>query len=308
MRFKPLCEEETSIKMTNKQPSIQRGVSGAAKIALFFLAVFSLNTTASAQVEASKQYQIAALHSNKCVDVLAVSTRSGQAVHQYQCLRTDNQNWQFEPKMMGNEVAYPSKRGTAGNVSMSKAAKRRTARQSFSGTVTAPIISFGPPKKLAAVINSSRYKRADVSMSTKFPRRTGRRYKFMIAWARRREISFLNWRLATVANIEFASFKINPYEKKAGVNKDYVWTGGAPFERTIYNPLDGGVLLRYSQNIVQGDSDGCSNPFPDTYNAFFQQACFAHDTTYSAPFQLAGFPNYESDGSSTGRIWPIIFS
>ncbi|MGH9941327.1 MAG: RICIN domain-containing protein, partial [Pyrinomonadaceae bacterium] len=84
--------------MTNQQQLMQDDGMKAVKIALFVLAVFLLNTTADAQVEAGKQFQIVALHSNKCVDVSEVSTRSGQAIHQFKCLKADNQNWQFEPK------------------------------------------------------------------------------------------------------------------------------------------------------------------------------------------------------------------
>jgi hypothetical protein len=67
------------------------------------------------------------------------------------------------------------------------------------------------------------------------------------------------------------------------------------------------VLLRYTQDKAQGDSDGCSNPFPDTYSAFFQPACFAHDVNCDAPFQLAaaiplsvGARNIEVEATAVG--------
>jgi hypothetical protein len=75
------------------------------------------------------------------------------------------------------------------------------------------------------------------------------------------------------------------------------WNGGD--ERTIYNPLDGGVLLKYKGMMTQGNSDGCSAGAPRE-KQLFQKACFAHDTDYDAPFPQAGFPGYP-DGGSTGQ-------
>ncbi len=98
-----------------------------------------------------------------------------------------------------------------------------------------------------------------------------------------------------------ASYDSNPYTLDSTVTNEnkWKWTGGNPFTRTIYNPLDGGVLLKYTQN-GQGNADGCSGPDNPVYKAFFQQACFAHDTNYDAPFGLAGFPAY-ANGDSTGK-------
>lgn len=68
-------------------------VREALKIAVIVLAIVLLHTTASAQVQADKRYQITASHSNKCVDVSGVSVKNGAAVHQWKCLQTDNQSW-----------------------------------------------------------------------------------------------------------------------------------------------------------------------------------------------------------------------
>jgi len=79
---------------------------------------------------------------------------------------------------------------------------------------------------------------------------------------------------------------------------NWKWTGSktptGETTRTIYNPLDGGILLQYSAVIA--DSDGCSAGAPRE-KALYQQACFAHDTDYDAPFPLAGFPTYPDFGS-----------
>ncbi len=98
-----------------------------------------------------------------------------------------------------------------------------------------------------------------------------------------------------------ASYDSNPYVLDNTITNEnkWRWTGGNPFTRTIYNPLDGGVLLKYEQN-GQGNADACSGPSNPVYKAFFQQACLAHDTNYDAPFGLAGFPNY-ANGDSTGK-------
>jgi hypothetical protein len=96
-----------------------------------------------------------------------------------------------------------------------------------------------------------------------------------------------------------ASYDSNPFVADSTKAGEWKWRGGNPFTRTIYNPLDGGVLLKYKQN-GQGNSDGCSGPDNPVYKAFFQQACFAHDVNYDAPFGLAGFPNY-ANGDSTGK-------
>jgi hypothetical protein len=80
---------------------------------------------------------------------------------------------------------------------------------------------------------------------------------------------------------------------------NWKWTGVTNAEgiatRTIYNPLDGGVLLKYTASIA--DSDGCSAGAPRE-KALYQQPCFAHDTDYDAPFPLAGFPTYPDFGST----------
>lgn len=96
-----------------------------------------------------------------------------------------------------------------------------------------------------------------------------------------------------------SSYDSNPFVPDGAKPGEWKWAGGSPFERTIYNPLDGGVLLRYTQDY-QGNSDGCSGPDNPVYKSFFQQACFAHDVNYDAPFGLAGFPNYAA-GDSTGK-------
>lgn len=96
-----------------------------------------------------------------------------------------------------------------------------------------------------------------------------------------------------------ASYDSNPFVADGAKAGEFRWTGGSPFIRTIYNPLDGGVLLKYKQN-GQRNSDGCSGPDNPVYKAFFQQACFAHDINYDAPFVLAGFPKYPN-GDSTGK-------
>lgn len=96
-----------------------------------------------------------------------------------------------------------------------------------------------------------------------------------------------------------ASYDSNPFTEDSLKPGEWRWMGGNPFTRTIYNPLDGGVLLKYKQN-GQGNSDGCSGPGNPRYKPFFQQACFAHDVNYDAPFGLAGFPNYAT-GDSTGK-------
>ncbi len=97
------------------------------------------------------------------------------------------------------------------------------------------------------------------------------------------------------------SYDSNPYTLDSSITNEnkWKWTGGNPFTRTIYNPLDGGVLLKYKQN-GQGNADACSGPDNPVYKAFFQQACLAHDTNYDAPFGLAGFPAY-ANGDSTGK-------
>ncbi len=98
-----------------------------------------------------------------------------------------------------------------------------------------------------------------------------------------------------------ASYDSNPYVLDNTITNEnkWRWTGGNPFTRIIYNPLDGGILLKYKQN-GQGNADGCSGPSNPVYKAFFQQACLAHDVNYDAPFGLAGFPNY-ANGDSTGK-------
>ncbi len=104
---------------------------------------------------------------------------------------------------------------------------------------------------------------------------------------------------ASAGELVRASYDSNPFVADSTKAGEWIWNGGNPFTRTIYNPLDGGVLLKYKQN-GQRNSDGCSGPSNPVYKAFFQQACFAHDTNYDAPFGLAGFPKYPN-GDSTGK-------
>lgn len=106
-------------------------------------------------------------------------------------------------------------------------------------------------------------------------------------------------KLASAGELVRASYDSNPFVADSLKPGEWRWMGGNPFTRTIYNPLDGGVLLKYKQN-GQGNSDGCSGPGNPRYKPFFQQACFAHDVNYDAPFGLAGFPNYAT-GDSTGK-------
>lgn len=101
---------------------------------------------------------------------------------------------------------------------------------------------------------------------------------------------------------ERASYDGNTYVE-AGTN-NWRWNGGTT--RTIYNPLDGGVFMKYTMTS-QGNSDGCSGPSQEREKKLFREACFAHDTNYDAPFELAGFPKYPSGGSSGNDIADYIF-
>jgi hypothetical protein len=108
-----------------------------------------------------------------------------------------------------------------------------------------------------------------------------------------------------------ASYDSNPYvfDSKATNENKWVWNAEVPFERTIYNPLDGGVLLRYKQDVLLSSkkpvqeyrSDGCSGPTLEPWKTYFLQACLAHDTNYDAPFDVAGFPSYDDTKVSLGH-------
>ena len=98
-----------------------------------------------------------------------------------------------------------------------------------------------------------------------------------------------------------ASYDSNPYTKISDTN--FQWNGGT--ERTIYNPLDGGVLLKYTMTS-QGNADGCSGGIKREKD-LFQEACLAHDTNHDAPFPLAGFPGYPGGGSSGQEISDYLF-
>jgi hypothetical protein len=112
--------------------------------------------------------------------------------------------------------------------------------------------------------------------------------------------------IQTIANAQTpvrASYDSNPYQKDTKSENNWIWVGGN--ERTIYNPLDGGVLLKYTMTS-QRNSDGCSGGAPRE-KQLFQQACFAHDTNYDAPFPLAGFPGYPNGGSTGQDISDYLF-
>ena len=288
--------------MTNKQQLIQEYGLKAVKIALIALAVFLVNPSANAQVEAGTQYQIVALHSNKCVDVSEVSTKSGQAIHQYRCLQADNQRWQFEPKTVGSEVAYTIKARHSGkclDVERGGTAKGTAVIQwdcnGGNNQLWIPQ-KVGDGYQLKSV--SATGKCLDVAGVS-----TADGAKMQI-WdclgAAQKNQLFKLPLLTTVANIEFKSYGSVEYSDQPNSSNEYDWLRGPNFTRDVLNPLDGGVVLRYTQD-VQGSSDGCSNKFPDLYKAVFRHACFAHDTNFGAPFQMAGFPNYEGDGTSIGR-------
>jgi hypothetical protein len=102
---------------------------------------------------------------------------------------------------------------------------------------------------------------------------------------------------AVRSSYDTALYKRDPNE--TGAFK-YAWAGGmAPFTRTIYNPLDGGVLLQYTQKGQPTNSDGCSGG-GEPGQTVFQDACFGHDANYDAPFDKEAFPQYSS-GASTGQ-------
>jgi hypothetical protein len=94
-----------------------------------------------------------------------------------------------------------------------------------------------------------------------------------------------------------------PYKLDPNNAKDkykYIWADRPPFTRTIYNPLDGGVLLKYTQTTPPANSDGgCSTGAVG--KLVFEEACLVHDANYDAPFNLAGFPKYTKTGISTGQ-------
>jgi hypothetical protein len=106
---------------------------------------------------------------------------------------------------------------------------------------------------------------------------------------------------STKAEAVRTSYDSNRYVRNTtATNEEWNWSGGVPFTRTIYNPLDGGVLLKYKQTVAQRNSDGCSGPTGEPWRTIFQQPCLAHDTNYDAPFDLAGFPKYKR-GDSIGK-------
>jgi hypothetical protein len=121
------------------------------------------------------------------------------------------------------------------------------------------------------------------------------------------------WRLKTgkVPPLKMAprfSFDCNLYlEDAADKANPWKWNSGTSttFERTIYNPLDGGILLKYKMP-KPSDSDGCSGGAAREKKIFLQ-ACLAHDTNYDAPFRLAGFPTYPSGGSTGQDISDYLF-
>lgn len=104
-------------------------------------------------------------------------------------------------------------------------------------------------------------------------------------------------------NLVRPSYDSNPYQKDTSKENNWKWVG--PKERTIYNPLDGGILLKYTAEKY-GDSDCCSAGAPRE-QTLFEQACFAHDTNYNAPFPLAGFPGYPNGGSNGQEIADYLF-
>ncbi len=288
--------------MTNQQQLIQDYGMKAVKIALFVLAVFLLNTTADAQVEAGKQFQIVALHSNKCVDVSEVSTKNGQAIHQFKCLNTDNQNWQFEPKQVGNEVAYTIKARHSGKCLDVEGGKTGNGTPIIQWDCTGGNNQLWIPKEVGG---GYQLKSVQTGKCLDVRGPSVDDGAKMQIWdcggASQNNQLFKLPLLTTVANIEFKSYVDGLYATQADSSGNYAWLGGPKFTREVLNPLDGGVLLRYTQD-VEVASDGCSNKFPDLYNAIFRKACFAHDANYDAPFQAAGFPNYESDSSPLGSI------
>ena len=100
-----------------------------------------------------------------------------------------------------------------------------------------------------------------------------------------------------------ASYDANLYQKDSGRANNWIWIGGK--ERTIYNPLDGGVLLKYTTESV-ANSDGCSAGAPREQELFCN-AGLAHDANYDAPFALAGFPSYLNGGSIGQDIADYLF-
>ena len=100
-----------------------------------------------------------------------------------------------------------------------------------------------------------------------------------------------------------SSYDANLYQKDTTRSNNWIWVGGN--ERTIYNPLDGGVLLRYRTESV-GNSDGCSGGAPRE-KALFLDAGLAHDANYDAPLGLARFPSYPNGGSIGQDISDYLF-
>lgn len=102
---------------------------------------------------------------------------------------------------------------------------------------------------------------------------------------------------------KYFSFGKDLYQTSPDASGNYAWTltDSAPFERTVINPLDGGVFFTYRQNSIPGASDGCSAGDPDNKKLFLK-ACFAHDTNLDIPFDLAGFPKFKNgNGQSCGK-------
>jgi hypothetical protein len=104
-----------------------------------------------------------------------------------------------------------------------------------------------------------------------------------------------------------ASYDSNPYVFDNTITNEnkWKWTGAFPFTRTIYNPLDGGILLKYTMDY-QKNADSCSAGLPRE-KSLFHEACLGHDTNYDAPFPLAGFPGYPNGGSTGQDISDYLF-
>ena len=77
------------------------------------------------------------------------------------------------------------------------------------------------------------------------------------------------------------------------------YTSAMGVVRTIYNPLDGGVLLkfRYTPAFKVDACSAGSEPF----KKFFKEACIGHDIHLSAPWKMAGFPRFRTLGEQAGK-------
>jgi hypothetical protein len=100
------------------------------------------------------------------------------------------------------------------------------------------------------------------------------------------------------ASYEGQGYQFNPNFTK--FNERFPWNSAVK-SWTIYNPIDGGVILSYTLDPArQTPSDACTqgtSPWLELY----QNACLAHDTNYNTPFDKAGFPRYEGSGASVGK-------